>query len=141
MSTARSGGVRAVFDTNVYISAFIYPAGLPFRIWRQAVEGRFVLLVSPAIMRETAKVLRRFQWQEDEIVRYLKLVAKVAEIVVPTIAVDAVFEDETDNRILECAVAGHAGLVVSGDRHLLRLKSFEGIGIVRPVDFRRVLQA
>jgi hypothetical protein len=74
----------------------MYPAGLTFRIWRHAVEGRFVLLVSPAIVRETAKVLRRFQWQEDEIVRYLKLIAKVAEIVTPTIAVDAVPEDETD---------------------------------------------
>jgi len=141
MSTAKSNGARVVFDTNVYISAFIHPAGLPFRIWRQAVEGRFVLLVSPAIMREVAKVLRRFEWQEHEIVRHLKLVAKVAEIVTPAVTVDAVSEDETDNRILECAVAGGAHLVVSGDRHLLRLKSFEGIAIVRPIDFHRLLRA
>jgi len=141
MSIAKFGRVRVVFDTNVYISAFIFRAGVPFRIWRRAVERRFVLLLSPAIMRETAKVLRRFQWQEDEIVRYLKLLAKVAEIVVPTTAVAAVSEDETDNRILECAIAGNADLVVSGDRHLLRLKSFEGIGIVRPVDFHRTLSA
>jgi putative PIN family toxin of toxin-antitoxin system len=137
MSTAKSGGVRVVFDTNVYISAFIYPEGLPFRIWQQAVKGWFILLVSPPIMRETAKVLRRFQWQEDEIIRHLKLVAKVAQIVAPMIAVHAVSEDETDNRILECAVAGEADLVVSGDQHLRRLKSFEGISIVRPVDFHR----
>lgn len=139
MSTANSSGLRVVFDTNVYISAFIYPEGVPFRIWQQAVKGRFVLLVSPAIMREIAKVLRRFQWPEREIVRNLKLVAKVAQIVAPTVAVRVVSEDETDNRILECAVAGEADLVVSGDRHLLRLKSFEGIGIVRPVDFQRTL--
>lgn len=140
MSTAKSGGVRVVFDTNVYISAFIYPEGLPFRIWQQAVKGRFILLVSPPIMRETAKVLRRFQWQEDEIIRHLKLVAKVAQIVAPMIAVHAVSEDETDNRILECAVAGEADLVVSGDQHLRRLKSFEGISIVRRVDFHRTLR-
>ena len=137
MSTVKSSGVRVVFDTNVYISAFIYPEGLPFRIWQQAVKGWFILLVSPPIMRETAKVLRRFQWQEDEIIRHLKLVAKVAQIVAPMIAVHAVSEDETDNRILECAVAGEADLVVSGDQHLRRLKSFEGISIVRPVDFHR----
>jgi predicted nucleic acid-binding protein len=91
-------------------------------------------------MRETAKVLRRFQWQEDEIIRHLKLVAKVAQIVAPMIAVHAVSEDETDNRILECAVAGEADLVVSGDQHLRRLKSFEGISIVRRVDFHRTLR-
>jgi len=141
MSTAKPGGVRVVFDTNIYISAFTYRRGLPLQAWRQAAEGRFVLLVSPAIMREIAKVLRRFRWQEHEIVRHLKLVAKIAQIVTPVIAVHAVSEDETDNRILECAVAGHADLVVSGDRHLLRLKSFEGIGIVRPVDLHRTLSA
>ena len=139
MRTANSSGLRVVFDTNVYISAFIYPEGVPFRIWQQAVKGRFVLLVSPAIVREIAKVLRRFQWQEHEVVRYLKLVAKVAHIVAPTVVVHAVSEDETDNRILECAVTGGADVVVSGDRHLLLLKSFEGIGIVRPVDFHRTL--
>jgi len=44
-----------------------------------------------------------------------------------------------DNRILECAVAGHASLIVSGDRHLRKLKSYKGIGIVTPTDFRRIL--
>jgi len=139
MSTAKPSGVRVVFDTNVYISAFTYPKGVPFRIWQQAVEGRFALLVSPAIMREMAKVLRRFEWQEPEILRNLKLVAKVAQIFAPTMTLAAVSDDEMDNRILECALAGKADLVVSGDRHLLRLKSYEGIGIVRPADFHRTL--
>jgi len=67
-------------------------------------------------------------------------VAKVAQIVAPTIHVYAVSADEADNRILECAVAVDADLVVSGDQHLRRLKSFEGIGIVRPVDFERTLR-
>jgi predicted nucleic acid-binding protein len=47
--------------------------------------------------------------------------------------------DPDDDRILECAVAGAADLIVSGDHHLNRLKSFRGIGIVRPVDFLRTL--
>jgi predicted nucleic acid-binding protein len=41
--------------------------------------------------------------------------------------------------ILECAVAGKAGLIASGDHHLLDLKSFRNIGIIRPADFRRTL--
>jgi len=60
MSIAKSSGLRVVFDTNVYISAFTYREGPPFRIWQQAVKGRSVLLISPVIMREVAKVLRRF---------------------------------------------------------------------------------
>jgi len=47
--------------------------------------------------------------------------------------------DEPDNRVLECAVAGRADLIVSGDRHPLRLWEHAGIRIVRTVDFLRTL--
>ncbi|HEY6851174.1 MAG TPA: PIN domain-containing protein, partial [Terracidiphilus sp.] len=67
------------------------------------------------------------------------VLAKVAEIVTPQITINAVAADNDDNRILECAVAGNADLIVSGDHHLSDLKSFRNIGIVRPVDFQRTL--
>jgi putative PIN family toxin of toxin-antitoxin system len=138
--TAPSNKLRVVLDTNVYFSALTHVQGQPFRIWQQAIIGQYTLLTSPAIMRELAHVLRdRADWQEPEIVAQLKLLARVAEIVVPKIIVRAISDDESDNRILECAAAGKADLVVSGDYHLRRLKSFEGIGIVRPVDFSRTL--
>jgi predicted nucleic acid-binding protein len=53
--------------------------------------------------------------------------------------IEVIHDDPPDNRILECAIAGQADLIVSGDRHLLKLKSYQGIPIVRPVDFRRTL--
>jgi putative PIN family toxin of toxin-antitoxin system len=86
MTTAPANKLRVVFDTNVYFSAFTHPLGPPFRIWQKAVNRNFVLLVSPAILHEVAHVLRDvLQWQEAEIVAQLKLVAKVAEIISPTI--------------------------------------------------------
>jgi putative PIN family toxin of toxin-antitoxin system len=98
------------------------------------------LLVSPAILREIAGVLREdLKWEEPDIVAQLKLVAKVAEIISPQITLQVIAEDPTDDRILECAVAGRANLIVSGDRHLRRLKSFREIGIVQPSDFLRTL--
>jgi predicted nucleic acid-binding protein len=48
-------------------------------------------------------------------------------------------DDPADDRILACAVAAKADLIVSGDHHLRRLKAFSGIGIISPVDFRRTL--
>jgi len=50
----------------------------------------------------------------------------------------AVLEDEPDNRILECAADAGADLIVTGDRHLLRLREFEGIAVVRLGDFLRM---
>ena len=59
--------------------------------------------------------------------------------VLDTNVLASAFKNPPDNRILECAIAGHADVIVSGDRHLRKLKSYKGIPIVRPVDFRRTL--
>jgi len=140
MIIAPASGLRVVLDTNVYFSAFTHPRGVPFRIWRMAVDRRYVLVVSPTILREMAGVLREVVlWREAEIVAHLKLVVRVAEIVTPAIDLRVIAEDPSDDRILECALAGAADLIVSGDRHLRKLKSFRNIAIVQPTDLLRAL--
>ena len=139
MTTAPASKLRAVLDTNVYFSAFTHK-GPPFRIWQEAVKRSFILLVSPVILREIAGVLREdLQWQATDIVAHLKLVARIAEIISPKVSLQVIAEDPADDRILECALAGGADLIVSGDRHLRKLRSFRGIGIVQPSDFLRTL--
>ena len=140
MSTAKNEGLRVVLDSNVYVSAFTHPQGQRYQIWRRAFHKRYHLVASPAIVNEVGGVLRvKFGWDDLRIIGRMKLLTRVAEIVVPTSTVNAIADDEDDNRILECAVAGKANLIVSSDRHLTRLKTFQSIGIVHPVDFRRTL--
>ena len=137
-----SGGVqlRAVVDTNVYISAFLYPDRLVFQVVLAASRGRYHLLTSPAILREVGKVMREgLGWEERVRIQHLKILTKAAEIVIPTTTLAVIKEDPADDRILECAVAGRADLIVSGDQHLRRLKAYQGIPIIRPVDFLRTL--
>jgi predicted nucleic acid-binding protein len=113
---------------------------VPFELWQRAVGGEYVLLISPAIIRELAEVLRSgLRWPEAEIIAQLKLVVRVAKIVEPGTTIQVIKADPDDDRILECALAGGADLIVSGDHHLTRLKSFEGIGIVRPAYFLKTL--
>ena len=141
MSVDERESLRVVLDTNVFFSAFIHPGGVPFEMWQSAIRRRYILLTSPAILRELAGVLREdANWSEPNLVAQLKLMARVAQMVVPKKTLDVVAEDPDDNRIIECATEGRADLIVSGDRHLLRLKSYRGIGIIRPVDFRRILE-
>ena len=64
---------------------------------------------------------------------------RVAKIVEPKITLHVIKADPDDDRILECALAGNAHLIVSGDHHFTTLKDFKGIGIVRPSDFLRTL--
>lgn len=142
MSTARGEDMRAVLDTNVLVSAFTRPMGRVVGLWNAALERRYHLLVSPAIIREVAHVLREdFHWEERRIVRHSKLLTWTGELIVPRISLDIILTDPDDNRILECAVEGKADVIVSGDRHLRDLKSYQGIPIVRPIDFLRTLGA
>lgn len=129
-----------VLDTNVYVSAFTFPRGVPGRVWRHALHQRYRLLVSPAIVREVARVLREdFHWEERRLRRRLKLLVRMGEIVTPQSTLHVILHDPDDNRILECAVEGQAHLIVSGDRDLRRLKIYQGIPIVTPTDFLRTL--
>ena len=102
MSIGVAGELRVVLDSNVYVSAFTRRPGSPFYIWRAALDYRYVLLVSPAIVDELAGVLRtRFDWTDQEITRRLKVLTKVAEIVIPNLTINAISADDDDNRILE----------------------------------------
>jgi predicted nucleic acid-binding protein len=70
MSTAPSGGMQAVLDTNVLISAFTKPNGRLIAVWQAAEERRFQLLISPALVAEVAEKLRgKFGWDDPRIVR------------------------------------------------------------------------
>lgn len=137
--SSKTVNLRVVFDTNVYISAFAIPESMAEEAFHYAYQGKIFLIASPAIIAETANKLReKFELPENEIQRIIRLIAKVSRIVKPNKICNLLF-DEADNRILECALEGKANLIITGDKHLLKIKSFEGIGIARVNDLLRTL--
>jgi putative PIN family toxin of toxin-antitoxin system len=137
----RKSGLRVVFYTNVYVSIFNWPDGLLAEIWRHARKGMYELFVSPHIINEVARVLREdFGWEEHRLRTRIKRLVRVGKIVTYTTLPDAIKEDPDDNHILACATAGNANLIVSRDLDLLRLKQYEGIGIMSPIDFLHILE-
>lgn len=121
---------RVVFDTNIYISAFITPGGRGEAAFLRAVKGELELFTSVPILTELARKLRgKFRWDDEHVTTAVRHVAGAARVVKPTERL-AVLADEPDNRILECAREAKAELIVTGDRHLLTLGEYEGIGIV-----------
>ena len=130
--------MRVVFDTNVFISAFVVPGSQGERAFLLAQANRFELHTSVAILTETAGVLRRkFDQDEDDIKQALRQISRSAVVSRPTSKLRVV-GDEADYRILECALDNRVDLVVTGDRHLLKLRRFEGIPSVRLADFVRL---
>ena len=131
---------RVVFDTNIYISAFITPGGRGESAYLEAVEGRIRLFSSVPILTELAgKLQGKFRWDEDRVKSAIRHVAAVATVLKPEQRL-AVVADEPDNRILECAVTAQAGMIVTGDRHLLDLGAYEGVEIVTLTTFLELLR-
>jgi len=122
--------VRAVFDTNIFVSALVFPGGQAEKALLSAVEDRIDLIVSRPIIHEVLGVLaRKFDRGEDELARVAVFLSELGEVVQPR-KIITVLKDEPDNRILECARAGSAETIVTGDRAMLALGMFEGIRIV-----------
>jgi uncharacterized protein len=127
--------VRVVFDTNIYISALAIPGGNAEDAYLEAIRGRFQLFTSIAILTETARVLQtKFDWAEDRTRRAIQDISETAMVLRPRPTLH-LLRDEPDNRILECAIAAQADWIVTGDRHLLSLKSYADSTIVSLADF------
>ena len=127
--------MRIVFDTNVLVSALVFPGGRGEEALQRVVEERDALLISRAIIDELLGVLaRKFARDAEELARVAVFLAEIATTVKPARRLK-VLSDEADNRILECAVAGRAQAIVTGDRALLALGEHAGIRILSLRDY------
>ena len=122
--------MKVVFDTNIFISAFVIPGSQAEKAILRIIEGRDVLLLSKGILDELLIVLStKFSRDKEEISRVAVILSEMAEWVVPSEKIK-VLNDDPDNRILECAVSGNADVIVTGDKELLRLGGYEKTKII-----------
>ena len=132
--------MSVVLDTNVLVSAAMYPGSKPNQAF--AVARRLGLLVSEATLAELNRVLRRTRLDRftdlDTRLEFLAdvvLLGDEVEIVEPV----TVCRDPKDDKFLEVAVNGSATHLVTGDQDLLALHPFRGIPILTSADFLALL--
>ena len=122
--------MRVVFDTNILVSALVFPGGQGDAALRRIVEGTDELVISRAILDELLEVLgRRFARDAEELAHVAVYLSEIATVVAPRRRLRVV-RDDPDNRILECASTARAEAIVTGDKALLALEDFEGIVVV-----------
>jgi putative PIN family toxin of toxin-antitoxin system len=133
--------IRTVIDTNVIVSAILF-GGIPGKLISLWKSGHIQPLASKDIIDEYIKVLTypKFNLSEreinyilyNEILPYFEVVTlKSGQAIIP--------EDPSDDKFLHCAKAGKASVIISGDRHLINLKSYSKIKILTPSQFLEVL--
>lgn len=127
---------RAVFDTNIFISAIIF-GGNPRTVLELARAGKIQLITSRPILLELAKKLHfKFGWKQEDIEEVVGGIGAFTQIVRPRKRVRKIKDDPADNRILEAALEVPAEFIISGDkRHILPLKKIRNIIIVSPGEF------
>ena len=127
--------IRVVLDTNVIVSALVF-GGLPRAVLELVESGRCQFFYSDPIQTEVFRVLsEKFEWSKSALDDVLPVLWSKGQPVSPRTIIKAVRDDPDDNRILECATAARAHIIVSGDHHLLMLQKYKSIDIVTPRQF------
>lgn len=127
--------LKAVIDTSVLISGVYITKGKPARVLELARKKAMQNITSPFILAELDRILRdKFLWDEKKTMRIVGWVRSFSEIVQPEESL-SVISHASDNRILECALAGGADFIISGDSHLTDLECYQGVKIVNPAAF------
>ncbi|MCC6380601.1 MAG: putative toxin-antitoxin system toxin component, PIN family [Burkholderiales bacterium] len=127
--------MRVVFDTNVLVSAVVFPGGRGEAALQRVVDEQDELVLSKAILDELLGILaRKFSRDPDELARIAVFLANVAQFVAPRRRLRVV-ADDPDNRVIECALTGRAHAIVTGDRALLALGAFRGVRLLSLRDY------
>jgi putative PIN family toxin of toxin-antitoxin system len=128
--------VRVILDTNVFVSGIFF-GGPPYRILKAWRDGEIRLVVSQEILNEYQRVGEELAGQFPGVNPHsiLELVTMNAEIFLDQIMPEPVCEDPEDDKFIACALASGCKVIVSGDKHLLKMSGFGGIDVMRPRQF------
>jgi len=132
--------MKIVMDTNVLLSSTIW-AGSANRVLLMLISNGAKFYTSKAILDEYEEVVRRdFPKLVDMLPHLMENIVSFSIFAESSVKLGVVKEDEDDNRIIECAMAANAEFILTYDRHLLKLKEYEGVKILKPESMRRLLE-
>ena len=128
--------MKIVLDTNVLISGIFF-SGPPYQILKAWQEGKVEIAISEDILTEYQRVTEELskQFPSVDIEQILKLLTINAEIVDTHGLEVTVCEDPDDNMFISCALASNSKIIVSGDKHLLKISGYQKIEVFKPRNF------
>ncbi len=137
--------MRVTLDTNVLVSAFISKRGNPADILELVLMlDEVTLVLSDGLLEEFRDVMTReevqsrFGYGTREVSEFEAAIRDVAELVDVNSSFGAVKDDPEDDVVVNTAYDGKADYIVSGDKHLLKLRKFKGIRVVSPTRFLKI---
>jgi putative PIN family toxin of toxin-antitoxin system len=128
--------MKVVLDTNVFISGIFF-SGPPYQILKAWRDGRIQLVLSEEILEEYLRVSEVLseRFPNIQIGPFLELLTVEAEFVSAFDLPKPVCADPDDDKFIECAIAGKAEAIISGDKHLLNASGYQGLEVMTPREF------
>ena len=127
--------MKVVFDTNIFVSALVFPGERGEAALQRILEEQDELVLSKPIIDELLGILgRKFSRDAEQLAHTAVFLSELGLTVKPRRRLHVV-KDDPDNRILECAMAGKADVIVTGDRALLALHEYRGVRIISLRDY------
>jgi len=138
--------IKAVLDTNQFVSGIIMKKGASRRLLQAWRKSAYMLITSQEILEELYRVLKypriikNYHLTEKDISSLFNLIQAEAVVLSTTPKIDIIKENPDDNKILSCAIEAKADYIVSGDKHLKNLGQFKKIDIVNAREFLDILK-
>ena len=128
--------MRVILDTNVFVSGVFF-SGPPYQILEAWRDGRFHLVISQEILDEYKRVgqILSSQFPAIDLWPIIELVSVEAKIYPSHTLPEPISDDPDDDKFITCALAGKCKVIVSGDKHLLKVSGFNGINVIKPREF------
>ena len=128
--------LKIVMDTNVFVSGVFF-SGPPYQILSAWQAGEFELVVSQEILDEYQRVgeILGEERPKVDLNPILNFVIEHAKVYKPAKLKEPVCEDPDDDKFFACALASGSRVIISGDKHLLKVSGYEGIEVLKPREF------
>jgi len=128
--------MRVILDTNVFVSGIFF-TGPPYQILKAWHNGKLKLVITPEILEEYQRVgaVLNEQFPSIDLGKILEMITVKAPMVHAQSLPEAVCIDPDDDKFLACALGSKSKLIVSGDKHLLRVSGFREIRVLKPREF------
>lgn len=128
--------LKVVMDTNVFVSGVFF-SGPPYQILKAWQSGEFELVVSTEILDEYQRVgeILAEQYHRIDLNPILSFVIEHAKVYESTKLKEPICEDPDDDKFIACALSSGSRIIISGDKHLLKVSGYQGIEVLKPRDF------
>jgi len=129
--------MNVTVDTNFLISSSMWDNSVAHRLLLKLIENNAKIYTTKEILEEFSKVLKRdFKYNDEEVTEMVNIVLSFISLVVIKNKINAVKEDPDDDKIIECAIESNSEYILTYDNHLLKIKEYKGVKILRPEEFK-----